>query len=163
MVTVEKRLAKLNRGELDVNDFTMKGAIPFLKELRSRGVTLYLASGTDHDDVAHEAKALGYADLFNGGIFGASGLPGRNVKKEVIERVFSQKGLAGSELVCFGDGPVELREGKKHGGNAVGIASDEIRRYGLNPAKRERLISAGADMIIPDFSQPAALTRCLFG
>jgi len=163
MVTVEERLAKLNRGELDVNDFTMKGVLPFLAELRGRGVTLYLASGTDHADVAHEAEAMGYAELFNGGIFGASGLPDRNVKKEVIERVFSQKGLAGTELICFGDGPVELREGKKHGGGAVGIASDEIRRYGLNPSKRQRLISAGADIIIPDFSQPAALTRCLFG
>ena len=84
-------------------------------------------------------------------------------KREVIERVFAQKNLAGHELVCFGDGPVELREGKKRGGWAVGIASDEIRRYGLNLAKRERLISAGADMIIPDFSQLASLTKCLFG
>jgi rfaE bifunctional protein kinase chain/domain len=163
MLTVSRRLDKLERGELDVNDFTMKGVLPFLKELRRRGVTLYLASGTDHDDVAREAAALGYADLFDGGIFGASGRPDRDVKKEVIERLIAERGLAGPELVCFGDGPVELREGKRHGGVAVGVASDEVRRYGLNLAKRERLVSAGADLIVPDFSQHTALIQCLFG
>ena len=38
-------------------------------------------------------------------------------------------------------------------GLAVGIAGDEVRRYGLDTEKRSRLIKAGADIIIPDFSQ----------
>jgi hypothetical protein len=33
------------------------------------------------------------------------------------------------------------------------VASDELRRFGLNPSKRARLIRAGADMVVPDFSQ----------
>lgn len=55
--------------------------------------------------------------------------------------------------MVIGDGPVEIKECRKAGGIAVDIASDEIRRYGLNPKKRTRLIKAGAQIIIPDFSQ----------
>jgi len=56
-------------------------------------------------------------------------------------------------LVTFGDGPVEIRETHKRGGFTVGVAGDEIRRYGLDASKRSRLIRAGADLIVPDFSQ----------
>jgi phosphoglycolate phosphatase-like HAD superfamily hydrolase len=44
-----------------------------LEQLRDRGVTLYLASGTDHQDVVKEAEALGVAHFFKGGIYGAMG------------------------------------------------------------------------------------------
>ena len=71
MEVVDGRLAKFRRGELNLDDLTIKGAVPFLRSLREMGVTLYLASGTDHDDVRREAEALGYADLFDGGIYGA--------------------------------------------------------------------------------------------
>jgi hypothetical protein len=43
----------------------------------------------------------------------------------------------------------------------VGVASDELRRFGLNPAKRARLIRAGADLVVPDFSQGRALLDVL--
>jgi len=45
---------------------------------------------------------------------------------------------------------------------AVGIASDEVRRHGLNPEKRVRLVRAGAHIIIPDFSQAEQLLNFLF-
>ena len=48
------------------------------------------------------------------------------------------------------------------GGLAVGVASDEVERRGVNEQKRALLIAAGADAIIPDFSQPAALLDYLF-
>jgi len=163
MQKVNARLEKLARGELDVNDLTIKGAVNFLKELRGRGVTLYLASGTDDADVKSEARALGYAELFDGGIYGATEDIDHDAKRQVIERILSGQGLSGAQLVCFGDGPVELRETKKRDGLAVGVASDEVRRYGLNPEKRARLIRAGADLVIPDFTQPAAILECLFG
>jgi len=163
MKTVNSRLEKLDRNELDVSDFSVKGALVMLEELRRRGVKLYLASGTDHEDVVREASKLGYAELFNGGIFGASGRIDRDVKKEVVNRILTENDLAGAGLVCFGDGPVELRETKKRGGVAVGVASDEVRRYGLNLAKRARLIRAGADLVVPDFGQAQVLLGRLFG
>jgi hypothetical protein len=56
-------------------------------------------------------------------------------------------------VVTFGDGPVEIRETRKRNGITVGVASNELRRFGLNEKKRTRLIKAGADYVIPDFSR----------
>jgi bifunctional ADP-heptose synthase (sugar kinase/adenylyltransferase)/phosphoglycolate phosphatase-like HAD superfamily hydrolase len=157
MEVVSRRLAKFRRGELSLDDLTVKGAVPFLRSLRAIGVTLYLASGTDDDDVRQEARALGYADLFDGGIYGALGGAAAHAKRRVIQRIVTGHGLDGSQLAVFGDGPVELRESRRRNGAAIGIASDEVRRYGLNVEKRTRLIEAGAHLIIPDFSQAGHL------
>jgi len=154
MDVVSVRLAKLRRNELDLADFTVKSAPQFLRRLRTAGVKLYLASGTDEKDVVAEAEALGYAALFEGRIYGAVQDVTVEAKRMVLERILKDIGAANvTQVVTFGDGPVEIRETRKRGGIAVGIASDEIRRYGLTPAKRTRLIRAGAHLVVPDFSQ----------
>jgi rfaE bifunctional protein kinase chain/domain len=153
MALVRLRLAKLDRGELEVSDFTLKGAVPFLRALRDAGVRLYLASGTDEDDVKNEAERLGYAELFDGGIFGSVGIIEKDAKKIVIERILNEVDGAFDQLITFGDGPVEMREARRRGARAIGVASDELRRFGLNPEKRSRLIRAGAEAVLPDFSQ----------
>jgi phosphoglycolate phosphatase-like HAD superfamily hydrolase len=163
MEIVRARIAQLQRGRLDVTDFTVKGAVAFVQALRQRGVTLYLASGTDHADVLAESKALGFADLFNGGIYGATGDIDHCSKKMVLDRIMAENRLRGPELAVFGDGPVELRECRKRAGLAIGVAADEVRRHGLNPEKRARLIKAGAHVIVPDFSQTPELLSLLFG
>lgn len=162
MEKIRKRLERLEKGELDVSDYTLKGAVDFLNALHQRGVRLYLASGTDEEDVIHEAQVLGYAHLFEGGIFGAVGDITKFSKKMVIDRIIREHGLSGPQLAVFGDGPVELREARKRDGIAVGIASDEIRRYELNLEKRTRLVKAGADILIPDYSQGKRLIQYLF-
>ncbi|MHC4541745.1 MAG: PfkB family carbohydrate kinase, partial [Planctomycetota bacterium] len=73
MGLVNTRIDKLKRGQLDIDDYTIKGALEFLKALRQKSVKLYLASGTDHEDVVAESEALGYAGLFEGGIHGSVG------------------------------------------------------------------------------------------
>jgi len=161
MAVVNARLAKYRRGELSIDDLTIKGAVVFLQSLRAMGVTLYLASGTDHDDVRNEAEALGYAGLFDGGIYGALDRAQSHAKRRVIQRILGEHALDGSQLAVFGDGPVELRESRKRHGIAIGIASDEIRRYGLDPGKRARLVKAGAQMILPDFSQAERLAALM--
>jgi rfaE bifunctional protein kinase chain/domain len=159
---VRGRLAKFERGELAVADFAVKGAVEFLRALHGAGVTLYMASGSDEDDVIAEAKALGYADLFEGRIYGAVGDVSKEAKKIVMDRILTDIGADQvSSMVAFGDGPVEIRESRKRGGLAIGIASDEVRRFGLNSSKRRRLIRAGADLIVPDFSQWQALLPIL--
>jgi rfaE bifunctional protein kinase chain/domain len=163
MELVNKRIEKFKRGELDINDYTIKGALEFLKALQSRGIKLYLASGTDRQDVVAESEALGYAELFDGGIHGSVGDVAKYSKKMVIERIMTENNLQGAELAVFGDGPVEIRECRKREGIAVGLATDEIRRHGLSPEKRTRLIKAGAHIIVPDFSQYDKLMRLLFG
>ncbi|MBN2456212.1 MAG: hypothetical protein JXB29_06735 [Sedimentisphaerales bacterium] len=159
---VNKRIKKLRADELDVPNFTIKGALAFLWRLKQKEVKLYLASGTDVDDVVAESGALGYADLFEGRIYGALGDPAKYSKKMVIEKIIRENNLAGAELTVIGDGPVEIQQCRKHNGLAIGIASDEVRRYGLNIHKRERLIKAGAHIIAPDFSQYKQLISTLF-
>jgi len=162
METVNRRSDKLSRHELETADYTMKGAVQMLEALHNRGVVLYLASGTDHDDVLREANILGYAKYFTGGIYGWAGQGSGSVKRIVIEQIIREHKLQGCELACFGDGPVELRLCKKANGVAVAISSDEVRRYGSNPAKRSRLIKAGADILVPDYSQRELLLDLLF-
>lgn len=158
---VRGRVAKLHRSELNPEDFQIKGAQYLIETLHARGVRLYLASGTDQSDVVSEAETLGYAHFFEGGIFGAVGKVEVEAKRMVMDRIVRENGLDGLGLVTFGDGPVEMRACRKLGAVAVGIASDEVRRFGLNPAKRARLIRAGADLIVPDFSQSNVLLSML--
>jgi rfaE bifunctional protein kinase chain/domain len=159
---VKNRVAKFNAGELDLEDFAVKGAVDFLKHLADKNIKLYLASGTDEQDVIEEAKALGYADLFGGKIFGAVGDVTKEAKKIVMNRIIESIGVEnGKNVIAIGDGPVEIREIKKCGGIGIGIASDEVRRFGLNIAKRSRLIKAGADIIIPDYSQKENIYKML--
>ena len=83
--------------------------------------------------------------------------------KKVLESILADIDLGeGEQVVTFGDGPVEIQETRKRNGLAVGVASDEVRRYGLNQGKRSRLIQAGADLIVADFSQTATLLELLF-
>ncbi len=162
MEMVNQRIAKFTRGELAVEDYTLKNAVPFLAALRVAGLTLYLASGTDDAAVINEATALGYAQFFDGRMYGARAAAGQDAKKMVLERILHDVGRAHAQhLLAIGDGPVEMRETHKRGGYCIGIASDEVRRFGLNAAKRSRLIRAGADMIIPDYAQLPALLKVL--
>ncbi|MDX2442885.1 MAG: PfkB family carbohydrate kinase, partial [Bacteroidales bacterium] len=138
MELVNKRLEKLTNGQLSVEDYTLKGAVEFLTRLKEKGVKLYLASGTDIEDVLNEAKILGYADLFEGEIHGSVGDINKYSKKMVIDKIITDNNLNGEELVVFGDGPVEIKECVRFDGIAIGVASDEIRRHDLNPEKRSR-------------------------
>jgi phosphoglycolate phosphatase-like HAD superfamily hydrolase len=163
LAMVKGRRGRLARGELSVEDYTLKGSLPLLHALRAAGVRLYLASGTDQQDVAAEAAALGFAELFTGGIRGSIGDVRVEAKKVVLEGILAEIGPEGrGGLVTFGDGPVEMRETKRKGAYAVGVASDEPRRYGWNMRKRTRLIRAGADLVVPDFTQWKSLLG-LFG
>lgn len=154
LLMVKEREKKLQRGELTLEDFTIKNAVPFLTRLYQAGVKLYLASGTDEEDVKSEAKALGYDYLFEGRIYGAVGDINKEAKKIVLDRILDSIGPSESgQIITFGDGPVEIRETHKRNGVTVGLASNEQRRYGLNTSKRTRLIKAGADIVISDFSQ----------
>jgi len=48
-------------------------------------------------------------------------------------------------------------------GYAVGVASNEGERRGIDLWKRERLLRAGAHMIIPDYRDIAGIEESLFG
>ena len=150
---VHARVRKIERGELDARDFEIKGARALLEALRAAGAKLYLASGTDEADVRAEAKVMGYAHFFDGGIHGAVGDLKVEAKQVVLNRIFSSVDGPGEGVLVIGDGPVEMREGNRRGALCLGVASNEICRYGLDETKRTRVIRAGADYVVPDFSQ----------
>lgn len=159
---IKDRVAGVKAGRIPVSELSVPGAIETLAALRERGVTCYLASGTDRVYVADEAAALGVADYFHGGIYGAIDDYENYSKAMVIADILQTDGLHGDELVVFGDGYVEIENAKDVGGIAVGVASDEVHRQGVDQWKRDRLIRAGADIIVPDFREREALLAYLF-
>jgi phosphoglycolate phosphatase-like HAD superfamily hydrolase len=162
MERIRGRLADLQSGAAKPEDWTVPGAHAFLDALRRRGLTLYLASGTDLQYVRQEAELLGVAPYFGEHVYGALDDYQSFSKQMIIERMLRENNLHGEELLGFGDGFVEIEEVKRVGGAAVAVASDEVRRKGVNAWKRERLVRAGADIVIPEFRCGAALLEFLF-
>jgi phosphoglycolate phosphatase-like HAD superfamily hydrolase len=163
MARIEGRLAALRDGKADPADWVVPGSHALLEGLRRRGLTLYLASGTDLKYVRHEAELLGVAGYFGGHVYGALDDYQNFSKKLVIDRILRDHGLRGEELLGFGDGFVEVEEVKRVGGVAVAVASDEAARRGVNAWKRDRLVRAGADVVIPDYRRHAQLLDFLLG
>jgi phosphoglycolate phosphatase-like HAD superfamily hydrolase len=161
MVPVRERINRLERGELGLDEVTVRGARDFLRRLAQHDVTLYVFSGTDRDDVRNEAEKVQVADFF-AEIWGALPSVEEYSKEKVIREIIAGHQLHGVEVMAVGDGPVELRNVKEHGGIALGVASDEVKGHGWDESKRQRLIKAGADILIPDFSEGAALIDYLF-
>ena len=159
---IRGRIEGLRAGRIAREDMLLPGSIELLEELRRRGLTLYLASGTDEPFMKDEVQLLGLTDCFNGGIYGAKDNYRTFSKKLLIEWMFRDHGLSGPQLLAFGDGFVEIENTKEAGGTAIGVASDEVRRRGINEWKRNRLIGAGADVIIPEYRDHEALLDFLF-
>jgi len=156
MLRIRDRLEGLRKGKMYPEDWTVPGALDMLEKFKEFDVNCFLASGTDEKYIFDEANLLGVADYFIG-IYGALDDYKNFSKRMVIQRIIKENNLCGPELVAFGDGYVEIEDTKSAGGIAVGVASNEYERKGIDEWKRERLIASGADIIIPDFRQSQLL------
>jgi phosphoglycolate phosphatase-like HAD superfamily hydrolase len=163
MERIHSRLDALKRGAATPADWAVPGSHALLAELKRRGLTLYLASGTDLKYVRQEADLLGLTPYFGDHIYGALDDYQNFSKKMVIERILKDHDLHGDQLLGFGDGYVEIEEVKRAGGVAVAVASDEAKRQGVDAWKRQRLIRAGADIVIPEYRRSPRLLHYLFG
>ena len=161
MARIESRLAALQAGEVAPEEWTVPGSHALLEALRQRGLTLYLASGTDLKYVRHEAELLDVADYFGEHIYGALDDYQNFSKQMIIERILKENDLHGEELLGFGDGFVEIEGVKRVGGVAIAVASDEVTRRGVNAWKRQRLVEAGADIVIPEYRRYERLLNYL--
>lgn len=148
---VEARIEAVRSGRTAAEQLTVPGSAALLRRLRDAGLTLYLASGTDEHYVRDELETLGLDEPFEGNVFGAQDDYRKFSKAQLIQRILAETDVRGEQLLGFGDGFVEIEEIRRVGGVAVGVASDETRRYNLDPRKRLRLIQAGADLIIPHY------------
>jgi phosphoglycolate phosphatase-like HAD superfamily hydrolase len=160
---VRERMVRLDGSTAARDGLMIAGARAFLELLVSRGVALYLASGTDHVYVVEEATALGVAPFFGEHIYGARDDSEAYTKDRIIGRILDDNELCGEELVVIGDGPVEIRNAKSRRAIALGVAADEYQREGIDPRKRQRLLDAGADLIVGDFLHAADLASYLTG
>ena len=155
------RIEELEKNKSAARNHVVPGSFEILSALKDKGVVMYLASGTDEKYVLQEAALLGIVPFF-AGIYGAQDDYKSFSKKMVIERIIKENKLNGSELIGFGDGYVEIENVKGVGGFACGVATDEVRRSGVDEWKRNRLKKSGADIIIPDFTETGRLVSYLF-
>src|SRR6516225_4639806 len=70
MQRIRGRLNDLESGNAKAEDWSVPGSHDLLENLCQRGLTLYLASGTDLKFVRHEAQLLGLAGFFGERIYG---------------------------------------------------------------------------------------------
>ena len=163
MERINGRLAGLRAGTLTVEEMLVPYSLELLDAILRRGVSVYLASGTDQAYVLEEARLLGLERYFGRHIYGALDDYKKFSKAMVIERILVENKVDGVEMLGFGDGYVEICNVKDVGGTAVAVASDEAGRSGRPDAwKRDRLIGAGADLVIPDYHDYDPLVRFLW-
>lgn len=160
---IRNRVEGLRAGSINPNEYLVPGVKAILQTLLDRGLTLYLASGTDDANVKEEAQLLGVARFFPGRIFGAQDDLRSFSKALLVQQILGEIGQAGADqILVFGDGYVEIEEVHKVGGIAVGVATAEPGCMEVDPWKRQRLIAAGADYITPNFLPLEELAARLF-
>ena len=162
---ISSRTAGIRRGEISRERYLLHGSRALLDALQKRGLSLYLASGTDEAFVKQEAELLDVTRYFGRHIYGAQDDYKNFSKKMVIERILRENTIRGSQLLAFGDGYVEIQNTKEVGGVAVAVASDEANNGSgqVDEWKRQRLLGVGADVVIPDYRDAEALLARVFG
>jgi phosphoglycolate phosphatase len=147
------RTAGLAAGTILPDALLVFAARSLLEQLHARGLSLYLASGTDEFAVKREADLLDITRYFDGHVYGAVDDYLKFSKKMVIDRILTEHAISPRQLISFGDGYVEIENTKAVGGLAVAVASDEAHNGSgrVDQWKRRRLLEVGADAVIPDF------------
>ncbi len=151
-IKIADRKHGLENGTIKPEEMIVPGCVQLVHSLKEKGIKCYLASGTDEKDVLYEASLLGLDKVFDGEIHGAHDYMIDCSKELVIKSLIENDHVKPEELLSFGDGYVEIELVANIGGYAVGVATDEVRKCGINEWKRNRLLDAGAAMIIPDFT-----------
>ncbi len=160
---IEYRRKGLAAGTIKPVDYMVPGSVGIIEMLLKHNVDIYLASGTDEQYVKQEVAMLKLDKYFKDRIYGARDDYKLFSKAMVIKRIIKENNLHGSSLAGFGDGYVEIENIKEVGGIAIGVATNEDTMVGIDEWKRGRLIKAGADVIIPDFTGLSDLEKYLFG
>ena len=160
MERIINRLQGLREGRITPVEMVVPGALEAVKQIHNAGIACFLASGTDEKYVLDEAALLGLPPYF-AGIYGAQDDYRNFSKRMVIQRIIRENHLQGPELIAFGDGYVEIEDTKTAGGIAIGMATDEANRFGVDAWKRDRLIASGADIIMADFTHFSDLWQYL--
>ena len=160
---IAARAKLISGGQAKPDDFVVFHARPLLQWLQKTGLTLIILSSTQVERVREEAALLQLAPFFGAHIYGGSGDPTQFSKMAVLQRLLREEGICGENLLAFGDGPAEIVSTKSLGGTAIAVCSDEDHNgSGLMDAfKRQQLMAAGADVVIPDYRDAIVLVKYL--
>jgi phosphoglycolate phosphatase len=160
---IEERSRAILAKRAQREDFVVHGARGLLEQLAARGLTLIILSGTVEHRVKQEAELLDLARYFGSHIYGGTADVAQSSKRAVTARLLREEGITGEQLLAFGDGPVEIAVTREVGGLTVGVASDEEHNGSglLQSQKRKVLAAAGAEVLIPDYRDAAALMELL--
>ncbi|MDX2182283.1 MAG: HAD family hydrolase [Bryobacteraceae bacterium] len=158
---IKDRIAALESGKASPERYLVPGSRQLLEALKARGLTLYLASGTDDEFVKNEARLLEIDQYFDG-VYGALDDLKSFSKAILIRRIIDSAAYSGPEFLGFGDGYVEIENVKEVGGVAVGIASKEPECLEIDTWKRDRLAKVGADWMVPNYLAHDRLMSALF-
>lgn len=162
-VKIRDRVEGLRAGRLNPEQYMVPGTRQILDDLARQGLRLYLASGTDDANVKEEAGLLGISHYFGERIYGAQDDLNSFSKALLVRQILARTGgLEPDELLVFGDGYVEIEEVKKAGGTAIGVATAEPECLKVDEWKRQRLVNAGADFIVPNYLARQDLHSALF-
>lgn len=151
MSSVAKKRQDVIDGAVPRTAYLVPGALHFLQNLKTHGVKIYFASGTDQADVQIEAAALGL-DKYAEAIEGALPKSEKCAKEAALRRLVKKAGVKPAELAVVGDGKVEIALGKALGARTIGLATNETDFSRVNKAKLARLKKAGAGFIAGDFA-----------
>jgi phosphoglycolate phosphatase-like HAD superfamily hydrolase len=162
-IVIQERKGRLRAGACTADDLVVPGTHAFLEALRTRGVELTLASGTEIEFVREEAELLGLAPYFEGRIYAPGAEPRAFTKRAVMEDLLTRHGIDGAGLVSFGDGLVETEAATTLGGLAVAVCCDETHRSGvIDQPKRDSLVPAGAALVVGDYREARTLLDYLW-
>lgn len=142
-----ERLDGLRAGRIAPDALMIPGVRALLDALREASLPVYLASGSDHQDICLEARLLGIESYFAVICGSAPGIPD---KAGLMTELLGQ-GFAPRSILTFGDGRTEIEITSNIGGRTVGVASDEPLCAEVDSRKRGWLIAAGADYIVPNY------------
>ena len=159
---VDARVQALQAGSARAADLLVPGAAEFLAMLRGSGVQCYIGSGSDEYAVRAEAHALGITGYF-AGIYGAWPDNLQRDKHALVAQVLAESGCSGAQLFGFGDGAIDMQAVCAAGGFAVGVAFDELAGAGLDAGKRDRLLAAGAHLVVGDYALPGGILQAISG
>lgn len=159
---IRSRVEELRKGQTSPEEYMVPGTLELLESLKTRGLKMYLASGTDEAYMKAEADLLGITRYFDGGVYGALDDYKSFSKEILIRRIIESAEFRGEEFLGFGDGYVEIENVKQVGGVTVGVATTEPECRVIDEWKRKRLIGVGADFIVPNYLGHEQLLQALF-
>jgi phosphoglycolate phosphatase-like HAD superfamily hydrolase len=162
MKPVQERIDNILNGTRSADDYIVAGSTELLDAFVKNGIEIYLASGTDDEDIKNEAGVLGLKGYFKE-IAGAPMGKADCSKEAVLRKLIDEKKFRGPEVVVIGDGKVEIALGREVGAITLGVASDEEKSSGPDPAKRQRLIKAGAHAVTDDLRNVDEIMKWLTG